>query len=96
MKYLVVLPIILFLAACGNWLGVPEDIDVSGEVSITKPSVMVKNGRFYVKEHAGEITVGCMVYDEYILLPEGEWLYLDIANTFRTIPPTEAELINCL
>ena len=96
MKCLIIIPLALLLGACGNWLGVPENIDVSGEVSITQPAVMLKGGKLYIIEHAGELVVDCLVYDENVLLPEGERLDLEAANSYRTIPSTEAELINCL
>ena len=93
----------LFLAACSNWLGVPEEIEVTGEVVIAEAGVNYQNGKLYVRMQAGGMPLlddndmpVCLIYDYNVLLPEGVWLEIEEANKFRTIPPTQLEMGNCL
>ena len=102
MKHLII-PLALFLAACSNWLGVPEEIEVTGEGVIATTGVKDQGGKLYIRMQAGGMPLlgdngmpVCLIYDYNVLLPQGIWFDIDEANAFRTIPPTQIEMGNCL
>lgn len=94
MKYLIML-LIPFIASCGNWLGVPEDIDVSGEVAFLDTKFKQVGSQVYVSLFAGSRIVFCFPVDPGTIY-SSEWTLIEEAVEARMGPPTEFELINCL
>ena len=94
MKYLII-PLIPFIASCGNWLGVPENIDVSGEVEIVETRIKQVGSQVYIGLFAGDLIIVCLPVDPGTIYPD-KWVTLDEAAEDRVSPVSSFELFNCL